>query len=353
MAAKAIRPVLLALGSAVLFGISAPLSKILLDEIHPIFLAGLLYLGAFFGLGLYSFGSMFIGKKNSDRSGSLGKKDVPYLFGAVLFGGIIAPISLMIGLSFISGFVTSLLLNMEVVATALIAFMIFKENSSPRLWLSLFIITLGGILLSWDPALSNYHILGSLLIIVAMISWGIDNNLTRQISDKSPVQITIIKGFIGGITSICLALVLGAGIILGIFVLYGLILGFFSVGLSLIFFINALSGLGASRTGMIFSFAPFIGAGLSILLLTENIYWYMIPATFLMIIGVVLLIKEEHSHGHRHDEIHHTHKHRHDGLHHNHAHKGDFKGWHTHHHVHQSLFHIHVHWPDIHHRHDH
>ncbi len=186
-----------------------------------------------------------------------------------------------------------------------------------------------------------------------MISWGIDNNLTRQISDKSPVQITIIKGLIGGSTAFGLALLLGARITLGPYLLYGLILGTISVGLSLIFFINALQGLGSSRTGMIFSIAPFIGAGLSLFLLRDQLYWYMLPATLLMIIGVFLLVKEDHSHKHQHEEIQHTHRHIHDGLHHKHVHSDGYKGWHSHPHTHLPIFHIHIHWPDIHHRHDH
>jgi drug/metabolite transporter (DMT)-like permease len=350
---KTIRPMLFALASAVLFGISAPLAKILLSEIDPVILAGLLYLGAFVGLGLYSIGSKVFRIKKSDISESLGKKDLPYLIGAVIFGGIIGPIALMVGLSFVSGFVASLLLNMEVVATVLIALIIFKENSGPRLWIALFVITLGGILLTWNPTFSHYHFIGSFLIIIAMISWGIDNNLTRQISDKSSIQITIIKGLIGGSTAFGLALLIGTRITLGPYFLYGLILGTFSVGLSLIFFIKALSGLGASRTGMIFSIAPFIGAGLAIFLLRDQLYWYMLPATLFMVIGVLLLVKEDHTHKHKHDEIHHTHKHRHDGLHHKHIHRSGYIGWHTHPHIHEAIFHVHVHWPDIHHRHDH
>jgi drug/metabolite transporter (DMT)-like permease len=353
MGSKIITPILFALAAAVLFGISAPLSKILLSEVDPVVLAGLLYLGAFIGLSLFSLGSKIFRTKKSDISESLGKKDLPYLIGAVLFGGIIGPITLMVGLSYVSGFVASLLLNMEVVATALIAFVIFKENSSLRLWIALFVITLGGVLLSYNPAFGNYHILGSILIIIAMISWGIDNNLTRQISDKSPIQITIIKGFIGGTISISLALVIGAKISLGPYLLYALILGTISVGLSLIFFINALQGLGSSRTGMIFSIAPFIGAGLSFFLLRDQLYWYMLPAILLMIIGVYLLVKEDHSHKHQHEKIHHTHKHVHDDLHHKHVHPDGVIGWHSHPHIHEAIFHVHVHWPDIHHRHDH
>jgi drug/metabolite transporter (DMT)-like permease len=353
MDSKIIRPILFALASAVLFGISAPLAKILLNEVDAVVLAGLLYLGAFVGLGLYSIVSKIFRTKKSDIAESLGKKDLPYLAGAVIFGGIIGPIALMVGLSFVSGFVASLLLNMEVVATVLIALIIFKENSGPRLWIALLVITLGGVLLTWNPAFGNYHIIGSILIIIAMISWGIDNNLTRQISDKSPVQITLIKGIIGGSASISLALAIGAKITLGPYLLYGLILGTISVGLSLIFFINALQGLGSSRTGMIFSIAPFIGAGLSIFLLRDQLYWYMLPATLLMIIGVFLLVKEDHSHKHRHEEIQHTHRHIHDGLHHKHVHSDGYKGWHSHPHTHKPIFHIHIHWPDIHHRHDH
>ena len=349
---KKIRPVLFGLVSAFLFGLSAPLSKLLLTEIEPIVLAGLLYLGAFIGLGSYSlFKRLFT--KSVVTGESLGKTELPYLLGAVVFGGIIGPILLMIGLSLMSGFVVSLLLNMEVVATVLIAFLVFKENSGWRLWVALLIITLGGILLSWNPVMGSFHIIGPVLILIAMISWGIDNNLTRKISDKSPIQITIIKGFVGGSISLSIAVLIGAKISLSPYLLFGLLLGTFSVGLSLIFFIKALQGLGSSRTGMIFSLAPFIGAGVSILLLRDQLNWVMLPATLLMIIGVLFFVREDHFHKHQHEVITHTHPHRHEGPHHGHVHQNGFLGRHIHSHTHKPILHSHFHWPDIHHRHEH
>ena len=182
------KPILYILISASLFGLSSPLAKLLLKDISPITLAGLLYLGAFLGLFLYSL----ITKKTSvaAKPQKLEKHDLPWLIGAVITGGVIAPISQMIGLNLISGFSVSLLLNMEGVATAIIAIFFFRENTGKRLWFALLCMTVAGILLSWNPDQRKFNIAGPLLILLAVVCWGIDNNLTRQISDKNPVQIT-------------------------------------------------------------------------------------------------------------------------------------------------------------------
>ena len=201
------KPILYILISASLFGLSSPLAKLLLKDISPITLAGLLYLGAFLGLFLYSL----VAKKKSSGSKiqQLGKRDLPWLLGAILAGGVIAPISQMIGLNLISGFSVSLLLNMEGVATAIIAVFFFRENTGKRLWFALLCMTVAGIFLSWNPEQSNFNIAGPLLILLAVVCWGIDNNLTRQISDRNPEQITYIKGLVGGLISISVALILG------------------------------------------------------------------------------------------------------------------------------------------------
>jgi len=346
------KPIIFVITSAFLFGISPPFAKLFVRDIPPVVLAGLLYLGAFAGLTVYSI----VRKKSvvdPDRMAALERKDIPWLAGAVVAGGIIGPISLMIGLTLISGFSTSLLLNLEGVVTAVIAVFLFKENAGKKLWLALICMTAAGVFLTWDTNKSNFSVVGPLLIVLAMVCWGIDNNLTRNISDKDPIQITQIKGLIAGTISLLLALIMGMRIPLNLTLVYVLLLGGFSYGISLVFFIKALKGLGSARTGAFFSSAPFVGALISLIILREWIGWVMFPATGLMIIGVWLIGSEKHSHIHLHRTVTHSHSHRHDDMHHQHSHSGSFHEPHTHEHMHDELEHTHVHWPDTHHRHEH
>lgn len=347
------KPLLYAIISAVLFGLSSPLSKLLLGDISPVALAGLLYLGAFAGLFLYS---LVINKKSTSvdaKATRLEKKDWPWLLGATVAGGIIAPISMMLGLNLISGFSASLLLNMEGLCTALIAVVVFKENAGRNLWLALLCMTAAGVFLSWDTSQSKFNVAGPLLILLATFCWGIDNNLTRHISEKNPVQITIIKGLMAGAVSLSIALVLNQKISLDISILYGLLLGVFSVGISLVFFIQALKGLGASRTGTFFSMGPFVGALASLIIFKNWGEWIILPAFLFMAAGICFIINERHVHTHLHPAVTHTHSHRHDDLHHTHEHQPPVRGIHTHEHTHAELNHTHVHWPDTNHRHTH
>jgi len=316
-------------------------------------LAGLFYLGVFLGLSLYALGRKARISDQNKKVASLQKKDLPWLAGAIVTGGIIAPISMLLGLSHVSGFSASLLLNLEGVATAAIAVFIFKENAGKRLWLSLVCMTIAGIFLTWDPNQDKFNLVGPLLILVAMVCWGIDNNLTRNISDKDPIQIARIKGLVAGSISLLLALTLGMEISLDFSIAFALLLGALSYGISLVFFIKALEGLGSSRTGAFFSFAPFIGAIASLIILREWIGWVMFPASGFMILGVWLIISERHSHPHLHKATTHTHSHNHTDMHHLHEHSGTFSEPHSHEHTHPELSHIHVHWPDTHHRHGH
>ena len=345
------KPILYILISASLFGLSSPLAKLLLKDISPITLAGLLYLGAFLGLFLYSL----VAKKKSSGSKiqQLGKRDLPWLLGAILAGGVIAPISQMIGLNLISGFSVSLLLNMEGVATAIIAVFFFRENTGKRLWFALLCMTVAGIFLSWNPEQSKFNIAGPLLILLAVVCWGIDNNLTRQISDRNPVQITYIKGLVGGLISISVALILGKPLSWDYRFPLALLLGAMSYGISLVFFIKALAGLGSSRTGAFFSLGPFVGAIASIIILRDWMGWVMFPAMALMGLGAWLISSEKHQHLHTHPAVTHVHMHKHDDMHHLHKHPEGTPEPHSHEHTHEELRHIHAHWPDTQHRHIH
>lgn len=338
--------------SAVFFGIGTPFAKILTEVLEPVVLAGLLYLGAFAGLSIYCLISR-IGRKRGSAGEPIGRRDVPWLAGATVSGGVVAPICLMTGLTLTTGYAASLLLNLEGLATAIIAYLFFKENLGWRLGIAVFSMTLAGILLSWNPSSSALTLSGPLLLLAAGIAWGIDNNLTRQISCRNPVQISQIKGLGAGTVSISLALLLGLRIPIDESIVFALILGAISYGVSLVLFIQALQGLGASRTGAFFSLGPFVGAGVSLVLLDETFAWTMLPAAVLMLVGVSAIIYERHAHVHSHEEIRHTHLHSHDDNCHDHVHVPSENGQHIHEHTHSPVSHDHVHWPDIHHRHDH
>jgi drug/metabolite transporter (DMT)-like permease len=268
-------------------------------------------------------------------------------------GGIIAPISLMFGLSRTSGFSTSLLLNLEGVATAVIAVLFFKENTGKRLWWALVCMTTAGVFLAWDPNQGEFNLFGPLLILLSMLCWGIDNNVTRHVSARDPIKIALIKGLFSGATSLLLAYLLGMRIPWNINIILAILLGAVSYGISLVFFIKALEGLGSFRTGLFFSLAPFIGAVTSLILLREWIGWVMFLAAGLMISGLWLMIAERHEHLHTHEAVMHAHGHCHDDLHHNHDHDDAPAKAHIHEHAHCEECHAHSHWPDTHHRHTH
>ena len=339
------RPLLYAIISAVLFGISTPVAKVLLVELDPVALAGLLYIGAFIGLSAVS-----ILRTSKAPAAPLERKDAPWLAGAILAGGVLAPILMMSGLTTVSGLAGSLLTNLEGVATALIAVAVFHEYAGRRLWLALAVMTAAGVLLSWDPSGGVIGLTGPLLIILAMVCWGIDNNLTRQISGKDPVRIAQLKGLLAGSVSLAIAAIIGVRLSLTPSLFLALLLGALSYGISLVLFIKALEGLGSSRTGAFFSLGPFVGAAVAVLLLDDPLTPSFILAAVLMAIGVYALAAERHGHMHRHERQVHDHVHEHD-IHHRHGH--DDAGVHSHEHAHEPVVHGHQHWPDQHHRHEH
>jgi len=351
------KPLSAVLASAVLFGVSTPLAKLLLGGIPPIALAGLLYAGAFLGLAVYRGAAGCARRWNLTRGyageAPLEKHDLPWLAGAILAGGIAAPILLMLGLSRITGFAGSLLLNFEAAATALIAVLLFRENAGRRVWTALALMTSGGVLLSWNSGQGRLDLAGPLLILAAMAGWGLDNNLTRQISGKDPVQIAMVKGLVSGAFSLGLAFALGQGVSPQLPVVAGLAVGALGYGLSLVLFIKGLNGLGAFRAGALFSIAPFAGALASILVLGDRVRPGMAAAGLVMAAAVALVVREKHAHAHHHDPMTHAHAHVHSDLHHDHAHEGDVREPHVHGHVHEVTDHVHGHWPDSGHRHDH
>jgi len=341
--------ILSAIAAAILFGASTPFAKQLILGTSPILLAGLLYLGS--GLGLTLFRCI---KHRSWKFPAFLKSEWLWLSGAVLFGGILAPIFLMIGLVHATAAMASLLLNLESMLTALLAWLFFKEHTDRRMIIGMLFIVAGGILLAWPSQLLSYNLLSTLIIGLACLCWAIDNNLTRKISASDSVFIASSKGLIAGIVNISLALIVGVALPTWPKIIDALLIGFLGYGVSLVLFVLALRGLGTARTGAYFSTAPFIGAAIAILFFNEPtsiVFWI---AAALMSVGVWVHLTERHQHLHIHEELFHTHNHYHD-EHHQHSHDFNWDGKepHTHPHQHQHIIHSHHHFPDIHHQHKH
>ena len=351
--AERTKGVTVAILAAVLFGASTPFSKWLLGQINPLLLAGLLYLGSGIGLTLWIGFQRLILKAKSQEA-QLGFKDLPSLAAAILAGGVVAPILLMQGLAVTPASSASLLLNLEGVFTALLAWFVFKENFDQRIMLGMAAILLGGVLLSWQSRSELGIPWGAIGIVGACLGWAIDNNLTRKVSAADPAQVACIKGLVAGATNVFLAFSIGARLPSTIGLAAAGLLGFLSYGVSLTFFVLALRHIGTARTGAYFSTAPFIGALLSLLILHEHVSFLFWIAGGLMVLGIWLHLTERHVHLHRHDPITHEHLHSHD-EHHQHAHlPTDPPGEpHSHQHRHEELMHAHPHYPDLHHRHQH
>jgi drug/metabolite transporter (DMT)-like permease len=340
-----------ALAGALLFGASTPIAKLLVGEIQPVMLAGLLYAGS--GLGLSLWLALRGLMAPAARRPRFAVGDYKWLAGAVVSGGIFGPALLMIGLAATPASAASLLLNLEGVFTALLAWFVFRENFDRRLMLGMFLIVSGGVFLSLQPgelALSW----PALAIGLACLCWAVDNNLTRRISAGDAVKIAAIKGLVAGALNLSVFAVLGAALPAVKPAAAAALVGLLGYGVSLALFVVALRQLGTARTGAYFSTAPFIGAALSFALLGETPDTFFWIAAALMASGVVLHLIEHHQHTHRHESLTHNHPHSHD-EHHRHRHDFDWDGAepHSHEHGHEPLSHSHPHYPDIHHRHSH
>jgi drug/metabolite transporter (DMT)-like permease len=347
------RGVTVAILAAVLFGASTPFSKLLLGRIDPLLLAGLLYLGSGIGLTLW-IGFQRLVVKSKNQEAQLRLKDLRWLAAAIVAGGVVAPILLMQGLVVTPASSAALLLNLEGVLTALLAWFVFKENFDRRIMLGMAAILIGGVLVSWQSRPELGVPWGALGIVGACFGWAIDNNLTRKVSAADPAQVAALKGLVAGTTNVTLAVSIGARLPTAPYLGAAALLGFLSYGVSLTCFVLALRYIGTARTGAYFSTAPFIGALLSLLFLHEPVSFLFWVAGGLMVFGVWLHLTEHHAHLHRHEPFTHEHLHRHD-EHHQHAHlPTDPPGEpHSHVHRHEELIHAHPHYPDLHHRHKH
>ena len=347
---KAAAPALLA---ALLFGASTPLAKQLGVDLSPLLQAGLLYAGSGIGLAVALALRRTGRQAGVEGASTLGipRRDLPWLCGAVVAGGVIGPVLLMTGLKSTDGASAALLLNIEGVLTALVAWVVFEENADRHIVAGMAAIVAGGVLLARQPG-SGHFSAGSLLIAGACLAWAIDNNLTRQVSANDAMLLACIKGLAAGACNTLLALATGAtlpavGPLAAI-----LALGFAGYGLSLVLFVVALRTLGTARTGAYFSVAPLFGVLIAFVIWPAMPQWTFWPAAALMGVGVWLHLREGHGHTHRHEPMEHEHAHVHD-EHHQHRHDFPVGESHRHPHSHAPLAHRHAHYPDIHHRHPH
>lgn len=338
-----------ALAAAALFGATTPLAKLLVGAVPPLLLAALLYLGS--GVGLLGW---WLWRRHVRHEAALTRHDLPWLAGATLAGGVIGPVLLMLGLVHTSASSASLLLNLEGVFTALLAWSVFRENFNRRIAFGMALIVAGGVWLSWTDDTGWGLSPWALAIAGACLAWAIDNNLTRKISAGDPVQIAGLKGLVAGVTTGVIALAMGYGLPSAAVATAAAVAGLLGYGVSLVLFVLALRRLGAARTGAYFSIAPFVGAAFSLVLLRETpgiAFW---GAAGFMAAGVWLHLRERHEHRHVHEPVTHDHAHLHDD-HHHHVHDFPWDGTEPHAHVHRHapLAHSHPHYPDIHHRHGH
>lgn len=339
----------LALASALLFGATTPFAKLLIGTVHPALLAGLFYLGS--GLGLFIYRIVHTARPPSELLQGWSRF---WLALAILSGGILGPLLLMFGLVLMSASSASLLLNLEGVFTALLAWFVFHENFDRRIALGMASIIAGSLLLSWPGNMSVLGLLGPLCIAGACLAWAIDNNLTRKVSLSDPAQIAMLKGLVAGPVNIAAGIVAGGWIPSAGVVAMAACIGFLGYGVSLVLFVLALRELGTARTAAYYSTAPFVGAAISLAMFGEPLSIPFLSAVLLMLVGIWLHLTERHAHLHVHTSLTHTHSHVHD-IHHRHAHRNEHPPGepHSHEHAHARLRHTHRHFPDSHHTHDH
>lgn len=338
-----------ALAAAALFGGSTPLVKLLVGELPTLLLAGLLYLGS--GLGLAAIRLL---RDRCWKPIGLATGEWHWLAGAIVFGGLLGPVLLVFGLTHTAAGAASLMLNLEAVFTAVLAWVIFKENADLRIVLGMLLIVAGGAVLVWPGAGSESpDWIGPLAIAAACLCWAIDNNLTRKVALNDATWIASVKGLSAGSVNLLLALWSGSALPPAALLASGMALGLVAYGISLVLFVIGLRHLGTARTGAYFSVAPFFGAILAVTWLGEPITAALLVAGALMALGLWLHLSETHEHGHTHEAIKHAHEHEHD-AHHAHTHvEGDVAPRHSHTHRHEVLRHSHGHFPDAHHRHSH
>ena len=315
-----LKAIMFAFLAAVFYAINVPISKVLLQHVGPTTMAALLYLGAGIGIGMMSL----FNKKDREKAESLTKAELPYIVGMIVLD-IAAPIFLMLGISYGSSANASLLGNFEIVATTVIALILFKEAVTKRLWVAIGLITLSSILLSFEGTDSFHFSYGSLLVIIATVCWGLENNCTRELSSKSTYQIVMLKGLCSGLGALVIALIKresfpGIG-----YIAIALALGFVAYGLSIFMYVRAQNVLGAAKTSAYYAVNPLIGALLAFVFLSESLSLMYVIALIVMVVGSALVVVDtlirQHDHEHQHTFTHthggstHTHTVRHSHVH--------------------------------------
>ncbi|MCM1498212.1 MAG: EamA family transporter [Clostridium sp.] len=308
-----VTPILYALLAALFYAVNTPLSKLLLVRVPSTFMAAFLYMGAGVGVGI-----MYVFHwKKEEKTERLGREDYPYTIGMIVLD-ILAPIFLMLGIKYGTAANASLLGNFEIVATTLIAFVIFRETVSKRLWTAIAFITISSIILSSDGAGSFRFSYGSLFVLLATVCWGLENNCTRSISDKSTYEIVVLKGIFSGGGAFVIALLVGERLPALRYIVLTMLLGFTAYGLSIFLYIRAQKSLGAAKTSAYYAVAPFVGTFLSFVLLGEKLTWSFLAALLMMVAGTVFVVLDTTVRHHEHQHTH-TFVHTHNGITHNHT----------------------------------
>jgi drug/metabolite transporter (DMT)-like permease len=352
------RGVLFAFVAALLFGLSTPVAKFLLGHVESSLLAGLLYAGSGLGLGVVFVARALLGR---EAPAPVPAGRARWLLAAIVVGGVLAPVFLMRGLAGTSASTAALLLNLEGVFTASVAWGLGRENADRRIVLGMVAIVAAGVVLSWQTGAGIALSWPALFVVAACFCWGVDNNLTQAVSSADPVLVAGLKGLVAGAVNVALAVVAGGATWpAASTIALALVTGFVGYGLSLVCFVVALRHLGAARTGAYFALAPFLGAGASVAFLGDPLGLQLVVGALLMGIGVAIHLTEHHEHEHTHEPLTHAHEHTHGADdHHVHDHGADVPEAHlhgaslAHEHTHTPLTHTHPHAPDIHHRHTH
>jgi len=343
-----IRSIIIGLLAGLLFGVATPLSKILLSQLNSFQLAGLLYLGA--ALAFLPF--VIKNRKIEFRAlRQTGKK--MYLGGVILFGGILGPLFLMIGLKTANAMSVSIWLNMELVATAILGVLLFKDHLDRYAIFGILLTLCAGIIISSQESTSG--IVSAIFILLACICWGFDNHFSAIIDGVSPQTITFVKGVVGGITNLTIGMFLSKWQIQLNYIPAALLVGSFSYGISIVLYVTSAQNLGATRSQILFSTAPFWGIFAAWIFIGEALTLIVLISFLILVLGIVFTYVVSHGHEHNHKGMFHIHMHSHDDGHHNHIHDGesDKSLRHSHIHKHEETKHTHKHYPDLHHRHEH
>jgi len=336
----------LALLAAALFGVSTPLVQSFGIGVGAFTTATLLYAGA------AAIGAM--SRRRIEREARVMRNDLPRLLAMAAFGAVVGPVALAWGLQRTSGTSASLMLTLEALFTALLAWRLYRETLDGRVWAAMLLLLAGGILLVLDQGRSGgTQLWGLLAVLLATAAWGVDNTLSRALAERDPGQVVMLKAALGASGTTVLAVAFGEPLPDPVALLALLAIGATGYGLSLRFYLLAQRAFGAARTGSVFAFAPFIGAAAALALGDRSASGLMALGSLLMLAGVMLHLAESHGHEHEHEVLEHEHAHRHDDGHHEHGHEAMPAGSHSHRHRHQPLRHSHAHVPDIHHGHWH